>query len=189
MIKLTRPPCPNPSALRTDYGHPTNKAALRAASFDKCMYCESKVSDTYFGDIEHIRPKVRFPDLEFVWENLGFVCAKCNNAKLDRWHAEAPYINPYDEDPSAHLAAFGTYILHRTGSERGEITWRDISLNRPELLERRQERIDAIHAVVDKVHRTVAPGLQAALIAELDREVQDHTPYSFTAKAALAALR
>ena len=189
MIRLTRPPCPNPGALKTDYRHPANKSALRAASFDKCMYCESKVSHTYFGDIEHIRPKVRFPTLEFNWENLGYVCAKCNNAKLDRWQDEAPYINPYDEDPSEHLAPVGAMILQRAGSERGELTWRHISLNRPELLERRPERIDSILVLIDKVNRTGNLELRDALNAELDREVQDDSPYSFVAKAALIALR
>ncbi len=189
MIRLTRPPCPNPIALRADYRHPVNKAALRAASFDKCMYCESKVSHSYFGDIEHIRPRDRFPALEFNWDNLGFVCAKCNNAKLHQWHDETPYVNPYDEDPSAHLAAVGALVLHRAGSERGEVTWRDICLNRPELLERRGERIEALHALIDKVNRTADPQLRAALNGELDREVQNHTAYSFVAKAALAALR
>lgn len=136
MIRLTRPPCPNPVALRTDYRHPDNKAALRDASVDKCMYCESKVSHSYFGDVEHIRPKGTFPELEFSWENLGFVCAKCNNAKLNQWHDATPYINPYEEDPSGHLTALGAYVYQRAGSERGEITWRDIDLNRPQLLER-----------------------------------------------------
>ena len=189
MIPLMRPGCPNPEALRTDYRHPANKAALQEASFDKCMYCESKVSHSYFGDIEHIRPKDQFPDLEFNWDNLGFVCAQCNNAKLNQWHHDTPYINPYDEDPSTDLAAVGAYVYHRSGSERGEVTWRDISLNRPALLERRSERINAIHALVDKVNRTHDPALREALNAELDREVQDHTPYSLVARAALAALR
>jgi len=189
MIRLQRPPCPNPSALQTNYRHPANKDALRDASFDKCMYCESKVSHTYFGDVEHIRPKDQFPELEFNWENLGFVCAKCNNAKLNRWHNETPFINPYEEDPNLHLAAVGAFILHRTGSERGEVTCRDVALNRTQLIERRMERIDAIHVLVDKVNRTVDAELRAALGAELDREVQDDSPYSFAAKAALTALR
>ena len=189
MISLTRPPCPDPRALRTNYRHPPNKAALQAASFDKCMYCESKVSHVYFGDVEHIRPKDLFPDLEFNWDNLGFVCAKCNNAKLNQWHDEAPYINAYEEDPGAHLAAVGAWVLHRNGSERGELTWRDISLNRPHLVEQRGARIKAIADLVDKVNRTRNPRLRAALDAELDREVEDGTPYSMVARAALSALR
>jgi 5-methylcytosine-specific restriction endonuclease McrA len=85
MIKLNRPQCPNQEALRTNYKHPDNKAALISASYDKCMYCESKVSHTYYGDIEHIRPKSRFPDLEFSWDNLGYVCARCNGYKSDKY--------------------------------------------------------------------------------------------------------
>jgi hypothetical protein len=189
MIRLSRPPCPNPSALRTNYRHPDNKQALRAASFDKCMYCESKLSAIYFGDVEHFRPKDRFPELEFSWGNLGFVCARCNNAKRNKWHDAAPYIDPYEEDPGQHLAAVGTMVLHRGGSERGEVTWRDVELNRSDLLERRAERIAAINTLVDKVNRTADPDLKSVLQSELEREVDDHAPYSLVAKAALAALR
>jgi hypothetical protein len=175
--------------LRTNYRHPDNKDALRAASFDKCMYCESKLSAVYFGDVEHIRPKDRFPELEFTWENLGFVCARCNNAKRNQWHDATPYVDPYGEDPRSHLAPVGAMVLHRGGSERGEVTWRDVDLNRAELLERRAERITAINALVDKVNRTKDPDLHRALRAELEREVGDDTPYALVAKAALAALR
>ena len=80
-------------------------------------------------------------------------------------------------------------MLHRNGSERGELTWRDISLNRPHLVEQRGARIKAIADLVDKVNRTRNPQLRAALDAELDREVEDDTPYSMVARAALSALR
>ena len=189
MIRLTRPACPNPAALKTDYRNAQNKAALRQASSDKCMYCESKITATYFGDVEHIRPKTRFPELEFVWENHGFVCAKCNNAKRDRWHDTTPYVNPYEEDPEEHLAAFGAMVLHRHRSERGEITWRDVDLNRPELLEHRAERIKAIHALIDKLNRTQNGALRTALTNELQREVSGGTQYSLVGRAALTALR
>lgn len=189
MIRLVRPPCPNPEALETNYRHPVNKQALQAASFDKCMYCESKVSHSYFGDVEHIRPQDRFPHLRFFWGNLGFVCARCNNAKGKKWHDQTPFLNPYEENPGSHLAAVGTLVLHRGGSERGEITWRDIGLNRTELLERRNDRIDAIHVLVDKINRTTDPALRTVLNAQLDEEVADNTPYSFVARAALNALR
>jgi len=189
MIRLTRPPCPNPGALQTDYRYPANKDALRAASFDKCMYCESKVSHLYFGDVEHIKPKSLFPTLEFAWDNLGFVCARCNNAKRDQWHDHTPYVNPYDEDPLTHLAPLGVLVVHRAGSERGEVTWRDIDLNRTELLERRGERIKAIRDLVDKVNRTANQVLQAALRIELERETGRDTAYSCVARAALAAVQ
>ena len=48
---------------------------------------------------------------------------------------------------------------------------------------------DSIHALVDKVNRTVDPELRAVLNAELAREVQDSSAYSFVAKAALEDLQ
>ena len=53
----------------------------------------------------------------------------------------------------------------------------------------RWERVVAIHVLVDKVNRTVDAELRAALNVELDREVQEDSPYSLAAKAALTALR
>jgi len=123
MVKINRPTCPNPTSLSNgNYKHPTNKYALISASHGKCMYCESKVTHVYYGDVEHIQPKAIFPHLEFVWENLGFVCAKCNGIKQDKYDTKIPFINPYTEEPSAHLLALGTLIRQKRGSEKGEIT-------------------------------------------------------------------
>ena len=52
MRKIQRPACPNTTALQTDYKHNQNKKALVGASHGKCMYCESAVTQVYFGDIE-----------------------------------------------------------------------------------------------------------------------------------------
>lgn len=189
MIRLQRPPCPNPRALQTDYRHATNKDALRQACADKCMYCESTVSHVYYGDVEHIRPKAEFPDLEFEWDNLGYVCAKCNGAKGGKWIEVLPYVNPFEENPDEHLVAIGAFILERNGSERGEVTQRDIALNRPDLLERRGERIRELTALVDKATRTGNPELRASLLAELDQYVADRMPYAMAGRAALSRLR
>ena len=79
MIKLDRPSCPNPRALtKGDYKHPDNKIALKNSTFGKCMYCESKITHIDYGDIEHIKPKSKYPTLKFTWSNLGFACTVCN---------------------------------------------------------------------------------------------------------------
>lgn len=189
MIPLNRPACPDTRALARDYKHPPNKAALTAACFDKCMYCESKVTQVYWGDVEHLRPKALFPALKFVWENLGYVCARCNGEKSDKWSEETPFINPFAEDPEQHLAAVGPLIFHRNGSERGEYTWREIGLNRPDLFERRKERIKVICDLLDKATRTRSPELGALVIRELEAELQDDKEYAMTCRAAYAQLR
>ena len=114
-----------------NYKHKTNKEALRQASFDKCMYCESKISHIDFAHVEHIKPKAqgKYLELEFVWENLGYVCPKCNNFKSEKYDESTPYIDPYAENPEEHIFAAGAFVYHRNGSERGELTICDIELN------------------------------------------------------------
>jgi hypothetical protein len=178
MIKLSKPVCPAPVPLKTNYKHPSNKDALRRASFDKCMYCESKISHTYYGDVEHIKPKSAFPELEFEWDNLGYICAQCNGEKSNKFDASCPFINPYDEVPSDHLVALGPYLRHTGGSERGELTIREVGLNRTALVEKRLERMTAIANLIDKIHKTKNATLKALIIAELEEEKNTSQEYS-----------
>lgn len=46
-----------------------------------CVYCELPAPIT----VDHIRPKVWFPELVFVWENYAHVCVACNSKKRDRF--------------------------------------------------------------------------------------------------------
>lgn len=191
MRQLQRPACPNPSALRTNYKHPENKRALELASHGKCMYCESKVSHVYFGDIEHIRPKAdgMYPELEFEWSNLGYSCARCNNAKSDQFDALCPLVDPYSEDPSNHLLAFGSTLRHKTGSERGALTIRTVDLNRPELVERRAIRIEDLQNAIDACYRTSSAAVRMTLLAALEQECGADKEFSMFATALIAANR
>lgn len=181
MIKLERPPCPHPDALKdNNYKHPKNKSALASASNDKCMYCESKISHIDFAHIEHIKPKAtdKYPQLEFDWGNLGYACPKCNNNKSDDYHADTPYIDPYSDNPEDHLFFYGAVLFQRNGSERGEITIRDIGLNRAELLEKRMVRIAEIQKALNAAHRSRNPSLKRAAIDELQKEALPSNEYS-----------
>lgn len=190
MIKLNRPACPYPAALKDqNYKHPRNKEALKNASFDKCMYCESKISHIDFAHVEHIKPKAegKFPELEFDWDNLGYACPKCNNAKSDKYHAECPYIDPYQDNPDEHFFAAGTLLLIKNGSESADLTIRDIKLNRPELLEVRLARINEIQKTLNACHRCTSPALKQLLLDELELEASEDKEFSFFVKAILAA--
>jgi len=184
MIRLNRPVCPDPNALITNYKAAVNKAALQQACFDKCMYCESKIPQTYFGDVEHIRPKAKFPTLEFSWENLGYVCARCNGAKSNEWNDAAPLVDPFGEDPSTHLVGVGPLVIHRNSSARGEYTEKLLKLNRPDVVERRKERIDQIVNLIDKAARTGDAHLRALIMQEVQRELADDREYAMVARAA-----
>lgn len=190
MIRLHRPVCPNPVALnKGNYKHPKNKEALRVSTHGKCMYCESVVGHIDFAHVEHIKPKSpdKFPQLEFCWDNLGYTCERCNNEKRAKYFADAPFVDPYVEDPSAVLFAFGAFLNHRNGSQRGELTIREIGLNRPDLVERRQQRIEVIRKALDACHRTSIAVLRQAALKELQREASDDAEYALFVRALLAA--
>jgi len=186
MIKLTRPDCPYPIALgRSDYKHSINKQALKKANSDKCMYCESKISHIDFAHIEHFKPKAddKFPELEFTWNNLGYACPKCNNKKSDNFHSELPYVDPYSENPADFFYAAGSWLFIKNGSERSEITIRDIGLNRPELLEKRLEKITEIQKAITSCFRTKNVTLRQVALDELRQESEPDKEYSFFIEA------
>lgn len=159
------------------------------AANDKCMYCESKVAHVDYADVEHIKPKAadKFPHLEFDWNNLGYACARCNIAKGDKYDPATPFVDPYAEDPADHLYACGAFVFARNGSERGEVTMRELALNRSALLERREERIKEINKALLALHRTQSPALRTAAREELQKEAEPDKEYSFIVAAQLNA--
>lgn len=189
MRKIARPECPNPEALKTNYKHSENKKALETASHGKCMYCESKVTHVYFGDVEHIKPKAagKYPELKFEWSNLGFCCARCNNSKNDGYEDDCPIIDPYSEDPAENLIAFGSLLYPRSGSERGDLTIRIVDLNRVDLIEKRALRLDEVQKAVNACFRTTNEALRAMLLRSLEGEGDSSKEFSIFAAALVAA--
>jgi len=190
MRKLYRPACPHPQALANkNYKHALNKQALKESSHDKCMYCESKITHIDYGDVEHIKPKAAnlFPELEFVWENHGYACTICNNNKRDKYFRETPFLNPYEDDPNRHIFAFGALLFTKNGSERGEITIKEIELNRPGLVEQRTARIQAVLSALNACHRIVSPHLKEAALEALKDEATEDREFSAVVDALLRA--
>ena len=189
MRRLYRPQCPDAKALQANYKHPANKKALEDASHGKCMYCESQVSHVYYGDVEHIRPKAvnKYPHLTFEWTNLGYCCARCNNAKKDQFEENCPLVDPYTEEPSLHFIAFGSMVRHRAGSERGALTIKTVDLNRAELVERRAMRIADLQNAIDACYRTNSLGVRQTLLEALKQEGDANKEFSMFANALIAA--
>lgn len=182
MIKITRPACPEPARLTAGiFNHPNNKAALIDASSGKCMYCEAFIRHTSWGEVEHIRPKSTYPLLEFIWENLGFVCQRCNNAKGDKFDEGAPYINPYEDEPSDFLTAQGAIVVEKESNVRGQKTVSDIELNREELVEKRYEAIQRIQKIASNLAAVPEPQ-RTLLLDVLREETAPDKEFSFVVK-------
>ena len=73
------------------YGDSTVKELLKFDQHQKCCFCESKFTNTSYGDVEHFRPKTAYKKLgtkgyvypgyywlAYDWKNLLFSCEICN---------------------------------------------------------------------------------------------------------------
>jgi uncharacterized protein (TIGR02646 family) len=130
-----------PKRFNQYYSHPSIKQALLAETCQKCAYCECKVTHITYGDIEHILPKSKLPSLTYDWNNLTISCNKCNQYKADYYNPNLPLLNPYTDQPEKQIIFAGPIPISSPGNERATITIRRLRLDRPELIERRQEHI------------------------------------------------
>ncbi|WP_373888199.1 HNH endonuclease [Massilia sp. Root351] len=151
------------------------------------MYCESKITHLYFGDVEHIRPKSVFPRARLDVENLGLACAICNNNKGDYWDALYPVLDPYSDSTQDEIFALGHFVMHRPGRGRAKITIAHLDLNRAALLERRKERLELIQPLADQYADAPAGPLKDLLRSELRRQTSADTEYSLISRAFLSA--
>lgn len=60
-----------------------------------CGYCERPCIRRQPGkpassEVDHFRPRSRFPELAFTWENLIYVCRRCNQAKGNQFPGKEP---------------------------------------------------------------------------------------------------
>lgn len=93
---------------------------LRQVFFGLCAYCE----EICRGEVEHFRPKSRFPEQTYEWSNWVFACHDCNHAKSDKWPSGG-YIDPCAKTKPAHPESYFTFdtltgeILPKEGLSRG----------------------------------------------------------------------
>lgn len=65
----------------TDFQEVKDKLAAMCPGRKRCCYCE----DSEAEGIDHINPKVLFPNFTFSWANYLYACAICNKKKSDNW--------------------------------------------------------------------------------------------------------
>lgn len=170
-----------PDSVRYRYRKKEIKDQLKNETSDKCAYCESKFSHVSPGDVEHITPVARRPELIFTWDNLTVSCNECNRRKGDYYSTEEPLINPFIDDPSEHLMPAGNFMFHQPGSKKGELTRRKLELNRAALVEKRQERLDSIMVLLDRWKSLEKDNNLSKLVEqELLQEANSDKEFSFT---------
>lgn len=202
----------------TIYGHQSVKNALRRAQHDKCCYCEGIFGGYAAGDVEHFRPKAfsqqnaasapHYPGyywLAYHWENLLFSCQTCNRShkrnffpltnqarrarrRSDPLGAESPLlIDPSGpNDPRDHIAFHQE--VPKGITRRGKVTVEVLKLDRPDLNDRRRERLNQLKALSDfiRLHATNTNPQAAQTVAEarqfLDDALQPQAIFSSMAR-------
>lgn len=78
---------------------------LREMYADCCAYCEGIIGTTSYNQIEHFRPKSKFPELCYEYNNLHLACQICNSNKADRFSED--FIDPSVDEPTEHIKYSG----------------------------------------------------------------------------------
>lgn len=135
------------------YAQQDVKKALGGMFHRKCAFCERKRD---YPHIEHFSPKTDFPAKCFEWENLLLACEVCNGAEFKgtKFPVDALgnplFINPCAENPDDHLEfdfeedenhPDGFIAVVRGKTAKGETTSKTLGLNRPNLIEERNETL------------------------------------------------
>lgn len=176
-----------PKASLTRYRHPRIKEQIVLDCKGKCAYCESQIDHAQPGDIEHIKPKAKFPEKIVEWENLTLVCKKCNSEKGDFFDANETLIDPTIEDPNLYIQFYGPMIMHTPGQNRGLVTISQLKLERPELFERRKESLKNLQPLIDLWAKETSGSTKSILELQIREHCSEAKEYSFMNKCFVAA--
>lgn len=99
-------------ALLNKYNYAPLKEIKIKESGSKCVYCESKITATQYGELDHIDPKSNCISLAKVsliydYKNLALCCRICNERKANLG-ITSPLLSPYSNRPETHIVYAGT---------------------------------------------------------------------------------
>lgn len=174
-----------PNSLATKYRHEEIKTAVLSETNQKCAYCESKILHVHHSEIEHIKPKSKFPEQTFEWTNLTISCSLCNNKKSDFYDESRPLINPFVDNPDDHLDSEGPLLFALDSSTKGKISILKLDLNRSALLLNRSEKLKPLLSLVARINSETDSTKKEILKDELIAESSSDKEYSFIVKKLL----
>jgi uncharacterized protein (TIGR02646 family) len=151
--------------------HPGIKKTLSEELQGRCAYCESYLEDVSYPHVEHIVPKSLQPELSHHWPNLTSACARCNVAKGDFYHPTDGLLDPYRDDIDGHLVFLGGLVSWLPGSVKGELTIKQLGLNRTELSVARNRRLEDVREMLERWHGAGEP-LRTAIADAIRLDVQ-----------------
>lgn len=146
--------------------------------FSLCAYCEELCR----GEVEHFRPKSRFPQLVYEWSNWVFACHDCNHLKSDNWPSGG-YIDPCAKSNPARPDNYFDFdtltgeVIPKSGLtptrlRKARQMIDDLRLNESHHLKKRLERLELISRIISGFSDTDDPIFRAFAKEITDRGVQ-----------------
>ncbi len=124
---------------------------LKVQTLNHCAFCDRAMAPIGDADeeIEHFKPKSKFPKLAYEWTNLYPICPKCNKIKGNRFDELLlrPDENNYDFDKwfwYNPLTGELDVKFENKENKRAEETVKLYGLNRKKLVERRKYQYNKI---------------------------------------------
>ena len=125
---------------------------VREAFFGLCAYCE----EICRGEVEHFRPKSKFPDRVYKWSNWLLACHDCNHAKGEKW-PRGGYVDPCSRTRKGRPELFFRFdtltgeIIPASGVTQSQVNKakrmiKDLKLNELHHLEKRLGWLEVIRA-------------------------------------------
>jgi len=145
----------------------------------KCAFCESHMAHVSSPNVEHYRPKSRFPELAFRWDNWLLSCGRCNDKKWAHFpdcNSEPCLIDPTEDDPEAHIEFVGYVPMPRT--KRGDETIRLIQLDRSPLEEERSWWLACVNGLLVLCVSSDIQEIRQEARLLLVWSMQDEAPYA-----------
>lgn len=146
--------------LRPDgskYGHKEIRERLNSCSFNKCFYCESKLTGS-LREIDHYIEVSIDHSKAFDWDNLYLSCTNCND-KID--HNTIPVsdaLNPCvdsDEEIQRHITFEKECICSQSGSDKGLKTIQKFKLDSDVLDLRRSKWLTKLATIANEICGTM----------------------------------
>ena len=141
-----------PRSFYNKYKKPDVRKALEDMYEGLCCYCEGRVGVVEFGHIEHRKPKDKYPQETFDWDNLHLACTTCNTLKGDKYDANYPILDAVKDGPISSHLDYDIYWREAV-SKRGETTMEHTQLNRENLREIRKEVLLETIKLISEINR------------------------------------
>jgi uncharacterized protein (TIGR02646 family) len=103
------------------------KAALKEMYQGCCCYCEGKVELTSYLHIEHFKPKSRYKNLCYDYNNLHYCCERCNITKGTKYSTRM--FSPTTHKPEQFIEYVGETACGKDTGGRGAYMIEVLKLN------------------------------------------------------------